>query len=1008
MELNAVDAPTDDSAKLDFEYAYSFELQFHQKNPDVLLQFEVQCPGTNKWLYLTELNAGKLDAKYLDPCHISLEEILLHKHSTTRILKGWIVPRNDFRITKLKALFDFEDLEIITGIERPDVAEELQESQAARYSGFSLELPGKSSDDYLRIYCEIDDEFLFLCWEGRLIDLPKKYYEHPIGIHNLADAKHYHIRRVFEGCMHDLASPYKKKVFGWILDLDDPNKVNGVRVRFRDQIIEGKCHLPRKNVARQHPDVAHSKNSGFEIEIKRLAGDPYIAFDYKSSDGKWLEFGFGFLSKFKKYHYLEQKVSHKFSGVKYRIDRAQIGRSYGYEYMILGWCFRLDDKPIAAIRLTTPGGTYDAVINKKRPDVDKEHGDKYLTAKRAGFEVPTTELSPNESLVFEYQLHGGDWTLFAEESMETVPFTRYLPYKYQWHDYSMWMRRYEKMISLPLKIVNRMNRHFHEKPLISILMPTFNSNVRYLKKAVDSVLNQKYENWELCIADDASTDPATLAYLRELSKKDSRIRITYRTENGHISLATQTAFDTAEGSWITFLDHDDEIHADALLRIVIAINRDSEIQFIYSDEDKIKPNGSYEDPFFKTDWDPFLLEGQNYVCHIMALTRSLCRKVGGIRKGYEGSQDWDLAFRATELLEDSQICHLPYVLYHWREIEGSTALSVDQKDYINEASEKVLKDHINRTHLNGEVVSSPYYHYNILRGFSGQEVKLSIIIPTRNGVDLLAACIQSIRQFTHYRNFEILIVDNQSDDPKTLQFLHDQSGKNFRVLNYNKPFNYSAMNNFAAKKASGEVLVFLNNDVAIQSPHWLHDLAVYAVDKKVGAVGALLYYPEGCIQHAGIVCGIGGVAGHAFRYYPMGAAGQRNRINQTHRVSAVTGACLAIQRSKFMEVGMFDQENLKINFNDVDLCLKCIQRGLSNLMAARAILYHHESATRGSEPQKEIFVKESNYFKEKWNTLLKRDPYYNPNLTLKFEDYSYRFPPSIENEDLEILIKNSR
>lgn len=978
-----------------------FSLTFFQKSPETKIRFDVKFEGRKRWYFIKDLRVKELTPDLLHPCSLTLEEILIHSHSSTRLLTGWIVPRDKFSITKVSIYSDSQELELVSGIERSDVAAQLPTSDAARFSGISVELPNDSKHNFIRIYCEVDGKYTVLCWEGSVEYLPKVFYEHPIGIHNLSDLKNDKIRNVVEGCFHDVASPYKKKLFGWIVDLKSSNAVNGVRVRFCDKIVEGKCTLPRPDVEKQHPNTAHSLNTGFEIAIQRVVGDPFMAFDYLNAEGKWVEFRFGFLSDFKAYRTLTQTIKEDTSGVKYRVDHAKVGRPYGYEYMIVGWCFRLDDQPIEAVRLKSNGSIFEAKIRRKRPDVRKEYGGEFSTAKRSGFEIPVTKLDLDGCLEFEYMLEGGDWILFAKESMDTVPFAQFLHYKYKWHNYDRWRKRYQHLISASEVVGEIIKQRLDYRPLISILMPTYDSDTKFLRKAVESVLEQKYERWELCISDDASEKSDTLDALAEIAELDPRIQIVYRENNGHISLATESAFQLSTGSWITFLDHDDELHSDALLRIVEAINEKPETQFIYSDEDKLTEEGEREDPFFKTDWDPYLLEGQNYVCHLNAMRRSLYLDAGGLREGVEGCQDWDLALRATSLIESAQIVHLPYVLYHWRITEGSTALDVHQKSYVRSASEMVLNDHILRNNLVGSLVPTPHHEWNIIREFRGGEVKVSIIIPTRNGLDLLSSCIESIYHFTHYRNFEILVIDNQSDDPETIEFLERHKSSTFRVQRYKKPFNFSAMNNLAAKKARGDVLVFLNNDITVQSPHWLHDMVVMALEEEVGAVGAQLLYPEGCMQHAGIVYGISGVAGHAFRYYPMGSAGQRNRLNLTRGVAAVTGACLAIRKDHFFSVGGFDEENLKVNFSDVDLGLKCMQAGLKNLMVPRAVLYHHESASRGGKLDTRLFEQEVEFFHRKWESLLREDPFYNPNLTLTFEDYSYRFPPTLGQERRE-------
>jgi GT2 family glycosyltransferase len=540
-------------------------------------------------------------------------------------------------------------------------------------------------------------------------------------------------------------------------------------------------------------------------------------------------------------------------------------------------------------------------------------------------------------------------------------------------------------------------------PLISVLMPVFNPPERWLRRAIDSVLEQTYARWELCIADDASTAPHVRRILEKYASADARIKVVYRPVNGHISTASNSALGLATGEFTALLDHDDELSPHALAEVARALATHPDARVLYSDEDKIDTRGRRYDPYFKPDWNPDLLRSQNYFCHLSVYQTSLLREIGGFRIGYEGSQDWDLALRAVERVRDDQIVHIPRVLYHWRAIPGSTALSQSQKSYHLEAARKALQDHVTRTGIAATVAPVKGGHWRIQHHLPPLAPRVSIIIPTRNHLGILKPCISAILERTTYPDYEILIVDNGSDEPAALEYLHQlKRDPRIKIIRDDGPFNFSALNNRAVAHASGTLLAFVNNDVEPITPDWLGEMVSLALRPGTGAVGAMLYYPDDRVQHAGVVLGIAGpqrvngIAGHAFKKFPRGHGGCMNRMRLLQNYSAVTAACLVVRRSVFEQVGGFDEHNLAIAFNDVDFCLRVLKTGLRNVWTPFAELYHHESASRGPEdsPEKQArAAREAAYMRRIWGPLLDRDPAYNPNLTLVHEDFSLSWPP---------------
>lgn len=568
-------------------------------------------------------------------------------------------------------------------------------------------------------------------------------------------------------------------------------------------------------------------------------------------------------------------------------------------------------------------------------------------------------------------------------------------------DYPRWIRNYDTLNS---KIIKRMQQRISEwghQPTISIVMPTYNTEEKWLRAAIDSVLAQIYPNWELCIADDASTQPRVRQVLQEYARRDSRIKVTFRDKNGHISAASNTALELVTGAYIGFLDHDDTLAEHALFWVVQDINQYPNHKLWYSDEDKINENNERYDPYFKCDWNYDLFLSHNLVTHFAVYHADVIEKVGGLREGYEGAQDYDLVLRVIEQISPTEIRHIPRVLYHWRAIATSTAVSPDAKPYALIAAQKAIAEHLERKGMKAKVMDAPeILGTNRVQYLLPHAPPLvSILIPTRNAVELVKMCVESILEKTAYRNYEILIINNNSDDPVALDYMErlEIAGK-ARVIDYPHPFNYAAMNNYAVEHARGEIIVLLNNDIEVINSDWLGEMVSHALRPDIGAVGARLWYPDNTLQHGGVVLGIGGVAGHAHKAFPRGHVGYFGRAALLQNFSAVTGACLAVRKSVYLAVSGLDAEHLTVALNDVDFCLKMSEIGLRVIWTPYAELYHHESATRGYEdtPEKSArYEKERLYMKNRWENFLLMDPAYSPNLTLETQDFVYSWPPRV-------------
>jgi len=530
-------------------------------------------------------------------------------------------------------------------------------------------------------------------------------------------------------------------------------------------------------------------------------------------------------------------------------------------------------------------------------------------------------------------------------------------------------------------------------PTLSVLVPVHDPEPDHLRACLESVLAQSYPHFELCIADDASSLPEVRAILVECALRDRRVRLHRRTEHGHICHASNDALSLASGRYVALLDHDDVLSRHALLRMVHALRGHPHAILLYSDEDKLAEDGARKGPHFKSQWNPDLLLSQAYMGHLLVARTSEVRELGGFRPGYEGSQDHDLCLRLSERCGPGQIVHVPHVLYHWRESERSTAQHPDAKHYAADAGRRAVADALHRRGVAARVDLVPHvaHGYRVHFAVPAAPPLASILVPTRDRVGLLRTCLRSLLGRTRYSNVEVLVIDNGSVEPDTLSYFEElSSDARVRIVRDDGPFNFSALNNRGVRQTSGELLVFLNNDVEVTQPDWLHEMVSHAVRPDIGCVGAKLLYPDDTVQHAGVITGIGGVAGHAHKYFHKDEHGYHGRLRLTHNVTAVTAACLVVRRSVFEQVGGLDEE-LAVAFNDVDLCLKVRGAGYRNLFTPHAVLGHHESASRGSESTERgqsRLSREARLLKERWGHTLRQDPYYSPHLSLEHEDFS--------------------
>lgn len=535
----------------------------------------------------------------------------------------------------------------------------------------------------------------------------------------------------------------------------------------------------------------------------------------------------------------------------------------------------------------------------------------------------------------------------------------------------------------------------------SIIVPVYNSKPEWLENLFNSVVNQTYGNWQLVLVDDDSPNEATKAKLSALAKYDKRVAVIWRESNGHIVRATNDGLKRAKGNFVLFLDHDDCLSPHALNELAHSIQRNPSAKLIYSDEDLMTECGQRQLPHFKSGWNPDLLLSHNYITHIACYPKYFVEELGGLSEGLDGAQDYDLVLRATARLTPKEIVHIPKVLYHWRMVEGSTASQASAKNYATVAGLKALQSYMQSQQMEAQVSDgSLTNYYTVSWPLPAVLPKISVIIPTKDGLEVLKPCIDSIVATANYPNLEIVIIDNGSEKAETINYLSSltpkmEQGENQEpidviVVKDEGDFNFSRLMNLGASTATGGILLLLNNDVEAIAEGWLQAMLRHACREDIGCVGAKLLYPDLTIQHAGVILGLGGYAAHSHRGLPRNLPGYFGRAQITQNLSAVTAACLMVKKTVFESVEGFD-ESFKVAYNDVDFCIRVMQSGVRNIYVPEAELIHHESKTRGEDvsPEKRHrFDGEKQRLLERWCDLLRDDPYYNPNLTRSREDFS--------------------
>ena len=705
-------------------------------------------------------------------------------------------------------------------------------------------------------------------------------------------------------------------IAGWCVTASG-KQIRAIRARIGRRKFLGNYGIERKDVG------AVSERVGFAIAVPLPRGKSHVTIEVQESDDLWRAIssravlgvpnGDSVAPIDPKYFIHNPGANPR---IEFWLDRPLVWPKKARQLKVSGWCFAISGDEITEVRARVRKNFFAARFGTPRPDIGLEY-DNRPGALRSGFSLQTIIPPGRSELIMEARSGNGPWETFFIHPVRGAIFRD--PSDGDAGDYARWIRCYDRLQREDVKRVREQIAQFHYSPLISVLLPVYNSNLKWLRRAISSVQKQLYPRWELCIVDDASTDRKIWPFLQRRARQDRRIKLMRRTENGHISAASNDALRLATGDFVALLDHDDELAPTALYFMAVALNKNSDLQLLYSDEDKLEEHSRRSEPYFKSDWNPELFLAQNFVSHLSVYRTDLIHRIGGFRIGFEGSQDYDLALRCIEQIRPEEIEHLPWVLYHWRAGDQSTALNPTAKPYAQEAARRAVQEHLKRTGVTGTVVPSHGVYLQTKYALPNERPLVSIIIPTRDQASSLKKCVDSIFEKTDYPAYELIVLDNQSYDPEALEFLAELKKRDgVRVERIDDAFNYSRLNNHGVELSRGSFVALLNNDVEVLHADWLTEMVSRAMQPKVAMVGARLWYPNGTIQHGGVILGAGGIAGHAHVGLRRGEPGYFARAHLAQDVSAVTTACALVKLEAYLQVGGFN-ENLAVTFNDVDL-----------------------------------------------------------------------------------------
>jgi glycosyltransferase involved in cell wall biosynthesis len=929
-----------------------------------------------------------------------------NRRERTLRISGWCLARDGTPLTAIRARVRGENFQAGLDRERPEIAKYLGGSLSSVHAGFVIELKIPRRKTRLA--------FQAATTNGNWQEVFSRTI-HGAAIFGPDDLRHW--QAVNARVLYDFSierpvnwnEPVRMLyIVGWCVDRSGA-PIKGIRARIGSREIPTNYGIERPDVAERYPNFPNARNSGFAIAAPVPGKASELTVEVQDEDCAWRPVFSQLIPGRPRSATSEQlfappaveffvPYTTEKSRFQFWLDRPSDWSKRIRYLRVSGWCLTTSGEAITELRGRIRGRIFPARYGIRRPDVAKAFGGR-PSALCSGFSLNAVVPRGPGTFILEARCGNSTWENFFQYRINGPVFREDADIEgEQFGDYPTWIRKYDRLTRRDRRQIEQHIARFKERPVISVLLPTYNSNLKWLGRAIESVRKQIYPNWELCVADDASTDANVWPAIQKFARRDRRIKILRRDKNGGIATASNDALSLATGDFIAMLDHDDELAPAALYYVALELNRDPHLRFLYSDEDKLDRFGRRYDPHFKPDWSPDLFLSQNYTSHLSVYDSKLIRKVGGFRDGFEGAQDYDLTLRCVEQINASQIRRVPRLLYHWRADESSTASSADAKPYARESALRAVQEHLDRKGIPASVEPNRSIYQHVKYKLPAEPPLVSIIIPTRDRVALLRTCVQSILDKTDYPNYEIIILDNESSEAETQQYLASL-GTNDRVVVHaiDGPFNYSRLNNRGVEIARGSFVALINNDIEVIDDSWLGELVGQSLRRDVGAVGARLRYPDGTIQHGGVILGAGGIAGHAHSGIRE-EDGYFSRPHLVQNLSAVTAACVLIKRDAYLKVGGFDEADLPVAFNDVDFCLRLRQAGFRIVWTPHAELYHHESASRGMEDtiaKQTRFLAETEYMRAKWSSDLEADPFYNPNLSLGERLFMPAFPPRL-------------
>lgn len=920
-------------------------------------------------------------------------------------LAGWCLHVSGAPVTSVRARLRKREFIIPLEISRPDVIDYFGRSPENNRCGFSLDVRMPHGRRLLTVEAQIPESpwrvVLATTVQGPLLARPgeRRRRRERDRAATIQRYRWWYDRPADWG-----ASTRILYVSGWFIDtMGSP--IHGIRARIGRQFFPANINLPREDLVVTQPDLPWAGRSGFAVAIPLPRGTSEIVLQSQGGDRIWRDFDFHRVRRGDHQAELPPPSELPFfaPGSESRflcwVHIPDNGEIRERRLRLAGWCFANNGPPVETVRARAGHRISYGDFGIVRRDVAFVHNNR-AGSLHSGFLIHALIPRGRHQLVLEARDASGRWEPFFEKTVRRSIFCRGGPSPGNEAEiYAHWISRYERLTRKDKHVIKQQINAMSRRPRFSILLPVYESDPRWLRRALFSVQQQFYPDWELCVADDASTKSAGWKIVERYARADGRIKMLRRETRGGIAATSNDALSLATGDFVALLDHDDTIAPEAIYLAAVELERNPALQLIYTDEDKIDEHEQRHSPYFKPEWNPDLFLGQNYVSHLTLLRTDLVRRVAGFRSAFDGSQDYDLLLRCVAQIEPDQITRIARVLYHWRALPHSTAANTSAKRYAHTAAARAVQDYLDTRKVKAKVEPHEFEIYQRVRyPLPETHPLVSIIIPSRDQSALLEKCVDGILHKSEYANFEIIILENNSVEEQTHELYRRlRNDRRIQIVESTGEFNFSRLINLGASRARGSIFLLLNNDVEVMNADCLCELVSQVSRPEIGIVGARLWYPNGTLQHGGVILGVGGVGSHidGIRRHEFGYFAREHLVQD---FCAVTAACLMVRREVFEKVGGFDELHLPITFNDVDFCLRARELGWRIVYSPYAELIHHESISRGIENTTEKqrrFFKESEFVLSRWGELIQNDPSYNPNLSLGEKRFELAFPPRV-------------